>query len=103
VSDSSGLTRTSTRDVLPSKVVLTLSASSQGNPILSLTLDGQPKTEPYTFEAVVGMIRSIGAPSPQTVDGRTHNWQSWSDGGAQSHNITVPAVNTTYNARFRRQ
>jgi hypothetical protein len=103
VRDSSGLTHTSTRDVLPRKVRLTLAATSQGNPVLTLTLDGQPKAEPYTFEAVVGMIRSIGAPSPQTVGGRTHVLQSWSDGGAQTHNITVPAANTTYNAKFRRQ
>ena len=103
VSDTRGLRHTTARDVLPRKVLLTLSASSQGNPTLTLTLDGQPKTEPHTFEAVVGMIRSIGAPSPQTLGGRNHIWQSWSDGGAQSHNITVPPVTTTYNARFRRQ
>ena len=103
VTDSGGLTHTSWRDVLPRKVVLTLAATSQGNPTLTLTLDGQPWTEPYTFEAVVGMIRSIGAPSPQTTGGRTHIWSSWSDGGAQTHNITVPAANTTYTARFRRQ
>ena len=103
VSDSSGLTHTSMRDVLPRKVMLTLSAISQGNPVLTLTLDGQPKGEPYTFEAVVGMIRAIGAPSPQTVGGRTHIWQTWSDGGAQTHNIITPAANTSYNARFRRQ
>ncbi len=32
---------------------------------LQLTLDGQPFMASFTFTAVVGMIRTIGAPSPQ--------------------------------------
>jgi hypothetical protein len=103
VTDSGGLTHVSTRDVLPRKVILTLSGNSQGNPVLALTLDGQPISEPFAVEAVVGMVRSIGAPSPQTISGRTYIFQSWSDNGAMTHNITVPTTSTTYNARYRRQ
>jgi hypothetical protein len=32
-----------------------------------------------------------------------HQFQSWSDGGAQSHSITLPATNTTYTANFSTQ
>jgi glucose/arabinose dehydrogenase len=103
VHDSQGLTNVTTRDVLPFKVSLTLNAISQGNAVLSLTLNGTGHTEPYSFTAVAGMIHSIGAPSPQVVNGRTYNFVSWSDGGAQTHNITVPASSTTYTAKFRRQ
>jgi len=103
VRDSQGLTHVSTRDVFPVKVTLTLTAISQGNPALTLTLDGQPVTEPYSFAAVAGMIRSIGGPSPETVGGKTYVFQSWSDGGAQTHDITVPLSNTTYTAKYRRQ
>ena len=73
VTDSIGLTHVSTRDVQPRKVMLTLSAITlSGDPALSLKLDGQPIAEPHTFEAVVGMIRSIDAPSPQSMLDRTY-------------------------------
>ena len=32
---------------------------------------------------------------------KTYIFSSWSDGGAQTHNITAPATNATYTARFR--
>lgn len=35
---------------------------------------------------------------PQTVDGVTYEFESWSDGGAASH--TAPASDTTLTARF---
>lgn len=98
VTDSAGQSTTAIRDVHPRTVVLTLSAQRNG---IRLTLDGQPVTEPHTFTAVVGMIRSIGAPN-QTVNGVNYTFRSWSDGGAQTHNITVPAVATTYTARYQR-
>jgi hypothetical protein len=51
---------------------------------------------------IIGSINSISAPSPQTKGKQTYSFQSWSDGGAQTHNITAPATATTYTARFRR-
>jgi glucose/arabinose dehydrogenase len=98
VTDSAGQSHTVFRDVLPRVVTLTLNAQRSG---LQLTLDGQPVAEPHTFTAVVGMTRSIGAPN-QSVAGATYTFRSWSDGGAQTHNITVPATSTTYVARFQR-
>ncbi len=68
---------------------------------LSLRLDGQPVTAPSTFQAVVGIVRTIGAATPETVGGTTYEFVSWSDGGAASHNISTPAVNTTYTATHR--
>ena len=98
VTDSAGQSTTAIRDVHPRTVAITLSAQRNG---IRLTLDGQPVAEPHTFTAVVGMIRSIGAPS-QTVNGVSYTFRSWSDGGAQTHDITVPAVATTYTARYQR-
>jgi glucose/arabinose dehydrogenase len=97
VTDSGGLKSTTFRDISPRTAMLTLTSSPGG---LQLTLDGQPVTAPFTFMSVVGMRRSIGAVSPQTVSGRTYRFKSWSDGGAQTHTITTPSVNTTYTARF---
>ena len=98
VTDSSGQSTTVSRDVRPRTVSITLNAQRNG---LTLTLDGQPVAEPYTFTAVVGMIRTIGAPS-QAVGGVNYAFRSWSDGGAQTHGITIPAAATTYTARYQR-
>ena len=68
-----------------------------------MTLDGQPQIIPVSFVGVVGMIRTIGAPSPQTINGRQFTFRSWSDGGAQTHTIVTPAANTTYTARYQKQ
>jgi glucose/arabinose dehydrogenase len=99
VRDSGGLTSTTYVDVLPNTVTVTLAASENG---IQLTLDGQPVTAPYSFVGVVGIIRTIGAPSPQRFRGKNYEFQSWSDGGAQTHSIPTPAVNTTYTATYPR-
>jgi glucose/arabinose dehydrogenase len=98
VRDSAGLTTTVTRDVLPRVANLTLATSPAG---LSLTLDGQPVASGSTTASVVGITRTLGAPSPQTAGGTSYVFESWSDGGAASHAISTPATNTTYTATFR--
>ena len=62
VRDSGGLTQTVYRDVLPRKVRLTLATSPAG---LQVLLDGQPATTPVSFDAVVGIVRTLDAPTPQ--------------------------------------
>jgi hypothetical protein len=97
VTDSAGQSTTAIRDVLPRTVSLTLNTQPGG---LQLTLDGQPVAAPHTFAAVVGMFRSIGAPN-QNAQGVNYTFRSWSDGGAQTHNITVPALAKTYTAVYQ--
>ena len=96
VTDSQGMRTTTFRDILPRTVTITLSTQAG----LQLTLDGQPFTGPSTFTGVVGMVRTIGAPSPQVRGKFTYTFRSWSDGGAQTHDITTPAANTTYSVSF---
>ena len=50
---------------------------------------------------IVGSTNTISAPSPQNKGKKSLHFQSWSDGGAQSHDITAPASATTYTAKFR--
>jgi glucose/arabinose dehydrogenase len=97
VKDSTGLTTETTRDLLPRKSTMTFQTSPAG---LSLTLDGQPLATPASVAGVVGIIRALGAPSPQTSGGVTYVFSSWSDGGAASHEISTPAAATTYTATF---
>lgn len=98
VRDSGGLTQTSYRDIDPRTATITLSGSPAG---LTVTLDGQPHAAPYSVLSVGGMLRTIGASSPQTVGGTTYYFRAWSDGGKATHTITTPATNTNYTVTFR--
>ena len=49
---------------------------------------------------IVGSSNSVTATSPQTLGAQTYAFASWSDGGAQSHQIVAPATNTTYTATY---
>jgi glucose/arabinose dehydrogenase len=97
VRDSGGLTHTVTRDLVPRTATITLDSNPSG---LALLLDGTPFTAPMSFPNVVGMIRLLGVTSPQTSGGTEWTFGSWSDGGAASHEITVPSTNTTFTATF---
>jgi glucose/arabinose dehydrogenase len=98
VRDSAGLTHTVFHDVVPRKATITLQTVPAG---LQLTLDGQPVTAPHSVVGVVGITRTLGVVSPQTVGGTSYTFQSWSDGGAATHTISTPAANTTYTATFQ--
>ena len=67
---------------------------------LQLRLDGQPVATPVSFTAVVGIVRNLDAPA-QTSGSTAYEFSSWSDGGAATHDISTPAVNTTYTATYR--
>ena len=75
--------------------------ASSPQPNAQITLDGQPFTAPYVVTGVVGMTRSIGVTTPQTIAGTQWTFSSWSGGGAATHNVTTPASNAVYVARFR--
>jgi len=73
VKDSAGLTRTVTRDILPRKADMTFATTPAG---LQITLDGEQRVTPFTVTGVVGIIRAIAAPSPQTLNGLSYIFQS---------------------------
>ena len=97
VTDSGGLSNTTTRDITPRVGTLRLRTMPTG---LGVLVDGAPQMTPYTFSSVVGMRREIGVTTPQTVNGRTYVFDTWSDGGADRHFINTPSGNTTYTANF---
>ncbi len=69
-----------------------------------ITVDGATYTAPQTFNWVVGSSHSIGVSSPQSgATGTQYVFSAWSDGGSQTHNITVPSTTTTYTASFATQ
>jgi hypothetical protein len=81
-----------------STVQLTLAANPAG---LQIKLDGQPVVTPYSFASGIGVAHALEAVTPQTSSGTSYSFSAWSDGGAALHNITTPAVNTTYTATYR--
>jgi glucose/arabinose dehydrogenase len=97
--DSGGL-----RDVVsvrldPKAVNLTFASSPSG---LQLAVGSQTGTAPLTRTVIAGSTISMSAPSPQTVNGASYQFSSWSDGGAPTHTVVAPAVPTTYTARYAR-
>jgi hypothetical protein len=49
---------------------------------------------------IVGSANTVSAVTPQRLRGRTYNFLSWSDGGAQTHTIVATANPATYKATF---
>jgi glucose/arabinose dehydrogenase len=97
--DSGGLSHTVTRRLDPRTVVLTFQTNPGG---FQLVVNGTTATATFTRTVIVGSTNTITAPSPQTKGGKNYLFQSWSDGGGQTHSSTAPATATTYTARFRR-
>jgi glucose/arabinose dehydrogenase/PKD repeat protein len=96
--DSGGLQDTESLQLDPRTVVLTFATTPGG---LRLTVNGSQGTATFTRTVIIGSSNSISAITPQTKSKRTYTFSSWSDGGAQTHNIVAPATATTYTARFR--
>jgi glucose/arabinose dehydrogenase len=101
VIDSAGLSKTIVRNILPQKAKMTFVTQPAA---LKISLDGQaPRLTPFTVTGVVGIVRSIAAPTPQILNGTSYIFQAWSDGGARSHEISTRSVDTTYAAKFAPQ
>jgi PKD repeat protein/glucose/arabinose dehydrogenase len=97
--DSGGLTATKTVRLDPQTVTLTFQATAGG---LRLVVNGSEAKAPFTRTVIIGSTNTISAVSPQTKGSKTYTFNSWSDGGAQTHTIVAPATNTTYTASFSR-
>ena len=63
---------------------------------LTVKRDGTNHAAPITFDCGEGSLHTLDTPGPQVAgDGHSHSvFATWSDGGAQSHSITVPASDT---------
>jgi glucose/arabinose dehydrogenase len=101
--DSGGLQSTASVRLDPKTVVLTFKTNPGGLRLTNLTVNEAAQATPFNVTVVVGSANSVSAPSPQTLNRSTYYFSSWSDGGAQSHTIVAPAVNTTYTATYRKR
>lgn len=98
VTDANGARDTAFTDILPRTSTITLNTSPQG---LQVTLDGQPFTAPLTVTSVEGILRTIGAPSPQTRNNALrYTFSSWSQGGTGTQTLATPTADASYTARY---
>ncbi len=100
--DSGGLKSSTTVRLNPQTVNLTFATKPGGLKLTNLVVGSTAQTTPFTVTVVVNSLNSVSAPSPQTVNKSTYLWRSWSDGGAQAHDIKAPATATTYTATYRK-
>jgi len=99
--DSLGGTTTISRDFQPNAQPLLLATSPAG---LSLTVNGSAVTGPTTVTAWEGWNLTVATASPQTgPGGAPYLFNSWTDGGTQSHVFVMPAVPSGLTASFVKQ
>ena len=96
VTDPGGLSDTTSVLIYPETTTITMGSSPSG---LSLDLNGENVATPFTRTVIVGSTNALNAPSPQSLSGSSYEFVSWSDGGAQTHNVVVSAP-ATYTATY---
>jgi hypothetical protein len=95
--DSNGVSTSRTVSVYPQTINLTVASSPAGAPV---SYAGVDHSAPFTTAAAVGFETSISAAGQFAAGGSTNAFNSWSDGGAQLHNLTIPAADTTLTATY---
>ncbi len=99
VTDSAGLTGTDIVEIYPDKVNLNLSTSPPG---LGIFLDGLSQNTPLIYDSMIGFRHTVSAPVSycDVATNTGYAFSSWSDGGTQTHEITVPSVDMDLVANF---
>jgi glucose/arabinose dehydrogenase len=95
--DTGELTDTKTIRLDPRTVALTFQTVPGG---MQLVVGSSTSTSTFARTVIVGSRNSVIAPSPQIKGKQTYRYESWSDGGAQTHDIIAPTAASTYTARF---
>jgi PKD repeat protein len=96
--DAGGLSDTETLRLDPKTVQLTLASQPTG---AALTFNSDAAAGPIVREVIAGSRNSIGATTPQTIAEQNHVFESWSDGGAASHDVTAPSTDATITAQLK--
>jgi glucose/arabinose dehydrogenase len=82
------MTTTLTFDTVPSGLSLVVDAGSASRPT------------PFTITATVGSTVYVSAPSTQTVGTNSFAFSSWSQGGAATQSVVVPATPASFVASY---
>jgi hypothetical protein len=96
VTDSTGLTASTSVTVFPEKVDLSFDSLPSG---MTVQVDGINRQTPFILDTLIGFHHTISAPD-QVFEDTPFAFAGWSDRGARSHEIIVPASDQTYVATF---
>jgi glucose/arabinose dehydrogenase len=96
--DSGGRTASKTIELRPETSDLELSSSPPGAPLAYVD---RQEPAPFSQAAAVGYRAQITAAETFERSGRTYRFVSWSDGGARTHAISVPAGDPQFMATYR--
>jgi hypothetical protein len=79
----------------------TVSLRFETSPVkLQLVLNGKSIKASFTSTVIMGSRNTITAPSPQIVGNTEYRFVSWSDGGAQAHDILAGTGATVYTGAY---
>ncbi|MFN7932360.1 MAG: M12 family metallopeptidase [Bryobacteraceae bacterium] len=81
----------------PTTVNVTINSNPTG---LTLVVDGVNVVAPVTRAWTSGTTHTVSAPNT-TLSTVQYSFQSWSDGGAQTHTYTTPGSNASLSANYR--
>jgi hypothetical protein len=81
----------------PQTVAVTIASTPAGAPV---TYAGTNRVAPYSTRSAVGFKTTLGASALFTSGSNTYLFGTWSDGGAATHNITIPATDATFTAAY---
>jgi glucose/arabinose dehydrogenase len=95
--DSGGLSTTVSRTLNPRTVNLTFATSPSG---LTVTGGGTTAPSPFTRTFIVNSAIALNAPTPQTKNGISYAFSSWSNGGTRSQTVHGPVSAKTYTASY---
>src|SRR5262245_9422667 len=95
--DPDGLSNTRSAGLDQQTGDVTFGSSPAG---LTLTVGATDQATPFTRTAILGSTLSVSAPSPQAIGGTPYEFASWSDSGAQTHQIVANGAGT-YTATYR--
>jgi glucose/arabinose dehydrogenase len=96
VTDSTGLQSTASVTIYPEKVLLSFDSLPSG---LNLTIDGVPRTTPFTLDTLMLFNHVVDAPQ-QMLGPVAYTFNSWSDGGAQQHILVAPTSPASHLATY---
>jgi hypothetical protein len=96
--DSRGITTAKTVDIDPELINLRIDSQPQGVPI---AIGGVARPTPFDRPSTINFITTVTAPEEHVVGARTYRFERWSDGGARSHDISIPPSDTTLTAVYR--
>jgi uncharacterized repeat protein (TIGR02543 family) len=86
----------------PVPATSSVSVTVQANPSTErITVDGVTYTGSATLTWTLGTTHTISAVNRALSGGSMSFWTSWSNGGAQSHQVTAASGTTAYTAVFR--